>query len=206
MSLEFSVSRLLIPVFGSSIYTWGGLIGIVLVGLSSGYHLGGKLADKGPTFEKFCSILFSAGLYVLFIPFISSLIIDLTTAIINMYPDESENNYFNNLHSILTTFLLIIIPTILLGMISPYAIKLSAKTLDKLGNISGNLYSVSTIGSIAGTFLTVFISIPLLEIDQVLYSLGIILIVSSLIGLKLIPKILVLILLTMFSLSCYFLI
>lgn len=204
MSLEFSVSRLLIPVFGSSIYTWGGLIGIVLVGLSSGYHLGGKLADKGPTFEKFCSILFSAGLYVLFIPFISSLIIDLTTAIINMYPDESENNYINNLHSILTTFLLIIIPTILLGMISPYAIKLSAKTLDKLGNISGNLYSVSTIGSIAGTFLTVFISIPLLEIDQVLYSLGIILIVSSLIGLKLIPKILVLILLTIFSLSLLF--
>ena len=201
MSLEFSVSRLLIPVFGSSIYTWGSLIGVVLVGLSSGYHLGGKLADKNPTFEKFCSILFSAGLYVLFIPFISSLVIDLTTAIINVYSYEGENNYINNLHSLLTTFLLIIIPTILLGMISPYAIKLSAKTLDKLGNISGNLYSVSTIGSIAGTFLTVFISIPLFEIDQVLYSLGIMLIISSLIGLKLIPKILVLFLLTMFSLS-----
>ena len=201
MSLEFSVSRLLIPVFGSSIYTWGSLIGVVLVGLSSGYHLGGRLADKNPTFEKFCSILFSAGLYVLFIPFISSLTIDLTTAIINVYPDESENNYINNLHSLFTTFLLIIIPTILLGMISPYAIKLSAKTLDKLGNISGNLYSVSTIGSIVGTFLTVFVLIPLIEIDHVLYGLGILLIVSSLIGLKLIPKILVLFILIVFSFS-----
>jgi len=201
MSLEFSVSRLLIPVFGSSIYTWGSLIGVVLVGLSSGYHLGGRLADKNPTFEKFCSILFSAGLYVLFIPFISFLTIDLTTAIINVYLDESENNYINNLYSLFTSFLLIIIPTILLGMISPYAIKLSAKSLDKLGNTSGNLYSVSTIGSIAGTFLTVFILIPLFEIDQVLYSLGILLIVPSLIGLKLIPKILVLFLLIVLSFS-----
>jgi spermidine synthase len=201
MSLEFSVSRLLIPVFGSSIYTWGSLIGVVLVGLSSGYHLGGKLADKNPTFEKFCSILFSAGLYVLFIPFISSFTIDLTTSIINAIPDESENNYSNNLHPLFTTLLLIIIPTVLLGMISPYAIKLSAKTLDKLGNISGNLYSVSTIGSIAGTFITVFILIPLFEIDQILYSLGILLIVSSLIGLKLIPKILGLFILIGFSFS-----
>ncbi len=201
MSLEFSVSRLLIPVFGSSIYTWGSLIGVVLVGLSSGYHLGGKLADKNPTFEKFCSILFSTGLYVLFIPVISSFTIDLTTSIINIYPEEGENNYSNNLHSLFTTFLIIIIPTILLGMISPYAIKLSAKTLDKLGNISGNLYSVSTIGSIVGTFLTVFLLIPLFEIDQVLYSLGILLIISPLIGLKLIPKILGLFILIGFSFS-----
>ena len=55
MSLEFSVSRLLIPIFGSTIYTWGSLIGVVLVGLSGGYHLGGRLADKNPNFEKFCS-------------------------------------------------------------------------------------------------------------------------------------------------------
>jgi hypothetical protein len=46
MSLEFSVSRLLIPVFGSSIYTWGSLIGVILAGLSLGYHIGGRLADK----------------------------------------------------------------------------------------------------------------------------------------------------------------
>lgn len=204
MSLEFAVSRLLIPVFGSSIYTWGSLIGVVLVGLSGGYHLGGRLADKNPNFEKFCSILFSAGLYVLFIPFISSLIIDFTTAIIDVSLDDSNNNYTNNLNSLFTTFLLIIIPTLLLGMISPYAIKLATKSLDKLGNISGNLYSVSTIGSIVGTFVTVFVLIPLIEIDYVLYGVGILLIVSSLIGLRLIPKTLVLFLLIVLSFSLVF--
>src|SRR5688500_20360780 len=103
MSLEFAASRLLIPVFGSSIYTWGSLIGVVLVGLSGGYHLGGRLADKNPNLEKFCSILFSSGLYVLFIPFTSSLIIDFTTTILDVSIDDSNNNYTNNLNSLFTT-------------------------------------------------------------------------------------------------------
>jgi spermidine synthase len=204
MSLEFAASRLLIPVFGSSIYTWGSLIGVVLVGLSGGYHLGGRLADKNPNLEKFCSILFSSGLYVLFIPFTSSLIIDFTTTILDVSIDDSNNNYTNNLNSLFTTFLLILIPTLLLGMISPYAIKLATKSLDKLGNISGNLYSVSTIGSIVGTFLTVFVLIPLTEIDHIFYGLGILLIVSSLIGLRLIPKTLAFFLLIVLSFSLVF--
>ncbi len=89
-------------------------------------------------------------------------------------------------------------------MISPYAIKLATKSLDKLGNISGNLYSVSTIGSIVGTFLTVFVLIPLTEIDHVFYGLGILLIVSSLIGLRLIPKTLAFFLLIVLSFSLVF--
>ncbi len=204
MSLEFSVSRLLIPTFGSSIYTWGSLIGVVLLGLSGGYHLGGKLADKNPSFEKFCSILFSSGLYIIFIPFISSPIIDSTTDIINAFLDNNIGSYANNLNSLFATFLLIIIPTLLLGMISPYAIKLATRSLDKLGNISGNLYSVSTIGSIIGTFLTVFLLIPFVQINHILYSLGILLLVSSTIGLKIMAKVLVLFLLLILSLSILF--
>jgi len=204
MSLEFSVSRLLIPVFGSSIYTWGSLIGVVLLGLSGGYHLGGRLADKNPSFEKFCSILFSAGLYILFIPFISSPIIEYTTGIINAFIDVNNNSYANNLNSLFATFIIIIIPTLLLGMISPYAIKLATKSLDKLGNISGNLYSVSTIGSIIGTFLTVFLLIPFVQINHILYSLGILLLVSSTIRLRVIARVLVLFLLLILSISILF--
>ncbi len=189
MSLEFSVSRLLIPIFGSTIYTWGSLIGVVLVGLSSGYHLGGKLADKNPNFEKFCSILFSAGLYVLFIPIISVPVIDFTTGIINTLTDDNLGGYINNLNSLISTFILIIIPTLLLGMISPYAIKLATKSLDRLGNTSGNLYSVSTLGSIVGTFMTVFLLIPFVQINHILYSLGILLLVTSTIKLKFFVKV-----------------
>ena len=184
MSLEFSVSRLLIPVFGSTIYTWGSLIGVVLLGLSAGYHLGGRLADNNPNFEKFCSIIFSAGLYILFIPLIFPPIIDFTTEIVDTLSDPTLSSNVNNLNSLFATFILVITPTLLLGMISPYAIKLAAKSLDKLGNISGNLYSVSTIGSIVGTFITVFALIPLVPINHVLYGLGILLLLTSIIKLK----------------------
>ncbi|WP_148687644.1 spermidine synthase [Candidatus Nitrosocosmicus hydrocola] len=194
MALEFSVSRLLIPIFGSTIYTWGSLIGVVLVGLSSGYHLGGKLADKNPNFEKFCSILFSAGLYVLFIPIISAPVIDFTTGIMNTLTDDNLGSYINNLNSLISTFILIIIPTLLLGMISPYAIKLATKSLDRLGNTSGNLYSVSTIGSIVGTFMTVFLLIPFVQINHILYSLGILLLVTSTIKLKFFVKVIAVVL------------
>jgi hypothetical protein len=85
MALEFTASRLLIPVFGSSIYTWGSLIGVILSGLSLGYYTGGRLADrKGAGFIKFCSIIFSAGLYIVFIPsFIAPLAIGISTNVIH---------------------------------------------------------------------------------------------------------------------------
>ena len=203
MSLEFAASRLLTPVFGSSIYTWGSLIGVVLVGLSMGYHVGGRLADKNPDFGKFCSILFSSGLYVVLIPLMSSTVIDFTSKIVLDVPSGNDGGY-NNLNSLVATFILLAIPTFLLGMISPYAIKLATKTLDRLGNISGNLYSVSTIGSIAGTFVTVFVLIPVLEINYILYGLGFLLLISSLVGLRVFPKILALSLVFIFSVSMVF--
>ena len=204
MCLEFSISRLLVPIFGDSIYTWGILIGVVLVGLSVGYQLGGQIADKLPTFEKFGSILFSAGLYILFIPFISPLIVDFSTEITGIYLENINQNYANNLNSLLSTFSLIIFPTLLLGMISPYAIKLAAKSMDNLGNISGNLYSVATIGSIVGTFLTVFVLIPFIEINDILYGLGALLLLSSLFYLRKIAKVLILILTVIVLVSVLF--
>jgi spermidine synthase len=202
MSLEFAASRLLTPVFGSSIYTWGSLIGVVLVGLSMGYHVGGRLADKNPDFEKFCSILFSSGLYIVFIPFISSSVIDFTSTIMLDVP--SSDNDGNNLKSLFATFILLAIPTFLLGMISPYAIKLATKTLDRLGNISGNLYSVATMGSIAGTFVTVFVLIPVFEINHIIFGLGVLLISSSLVGLRTVPKVLVFSIIVVVSYSLVF--
>ncbi len=181
MALEFVTSRIFTPVFGSSIYTWGSLIGIVLTGLSLGYYLGGKIADKNPTFQKICSIIFSAGLYIVFIPFIAPGVIGLTISIL---PQSQYSSLF-------ATFVLLLFPVILLGTVSPYVIKLGASTLKKVGNTSGNFYSLSTIGSIFGTFLTIFVLIPTFEIRQVIIGLGIVLMITSLIGLKLAPKIIV---------------
>jgi spermidine synthase len=181
MSLEFAASRIIIPVFGSSIYTWGSLIGVILTGLSLGYHIGGKLADKNPNFLKLCLVIFSAGLYIIFIPFIAPTI---TSSFIQFVSDSQYASLF-------AVFTLLILPTFLLGIVSPYAIKLATRRLTELGNVSGNLYSLSTIGSIVGTFLTVFILIPTFEINYIIFGLGVTLMFfSSLFGLARFPKIL----------------
>jgi spermidine synthase len=187
MALEFAASRLIVPVFGSSIYTWGSLIGVILSGLSLGYYAGGRLADrKDAGFIKFCSIIFSAGLYIIFVPsLIAPAAIGISTHIassitLSTISDNSSNhNDYGRYACLLATFLLLLTPTFLLGIVSPYAVKLTTKSLSRLGNMAGNLYSLSTIGSIVGTFLTVFVLIPIFELKYVIYGLGLSLIISS---------------------------
>jgi hypothetical protein len=199
MALEFSASRLLTPIYGSSIYTWGSLIGVILSGLSLGYHVGGRLADRiDSSFVKFCSIIFSAGLYIVFIPFITTIIIGISNSIVSelssaiissLHSSSSSTN--SQYSSLLATFLLLILPTFLLGLVSPYAVKLATKNIGRLGDISGNLYSAATIGSIIGTFLTVFVLIPTFDIRTIMFGLGLSLIISStLTGLGKVPKVL----------------
>jgi len=179
--LEISASRILTPVFGSTIYTWGSLIGVILSGLSLGYFLGGKIADSHPRFDKICGIVFSVGLFIIGIPFFASSVVDFSLDILPI----------SQYTPLLATFLLLMLPSVLLGFVSPYAIKLGTNTLQKVGNISGNLYAIATIGSIFGTFATVFILIPNLTVNQIIFGLGITLIASSLVGLKTSPKILI---------------
>lgn len=174
MALELVSSRILTPVFGSSTYTWGSLIGVILTGLSVGYFLGGKISDKNPTIEKITSIVFSGGLYITVIPFFAPSAIEFSISMI-------KGSQFTPL---LATLMLLVFPSILLGFVSPYMIKLGTKTLHNVGNISGNLYSVATIGSIVGTFVTVFVLIPVIEVTQIIFGLGIALMACSLVGLK----------------------
>lgn len=173
MALEIAGSRILTPVFGSSTYTWGILIGIILSGLTIGYHIGGRVADTSPSFKKLSSVVFSTGLFILFVPFISQKVIEF---FVNGFEDPLLAN-------LLSTIVLFGFPTILLGFVSPYAIKLCAKSLLNIGTISGNLYSISTMGSIFGTFLTVFVLIPFLEINNLILGLGVVLMAISLLGL-----------------------
>ena len=179
MALEIAGSRVITPVFGSSTTTWGILIGIILTGLTLGYFLGGRISDSKPSFEKLCSIVFSTGLFILFIPFISQAVIGY---FIGVMPTSSTATFFS-------TLVIFGLPAILLGFVSPYAIKLAAKTLHKIGTTSGNIYSISTLGSIFGTFFTIFVLIPFFEIQNLILAFGFILMGISVIGLGKIPKI-----------------
>ncbi len=172
MVLELDGSRILAPYLGTSLYTWTSLIGIILGALSLGYFLGGKLADKKPSFKTLSIILLlaaiSIGLIGLikepFLRFIQNEISDIRVG------------------SIVATTILFVIPSVLLGMVSPYAVKLKIESLNKSGRTVGNLYAISTIGSIVGTFLAGFYLIPAMGNTKILYLIAIILLIAALIS------------------------
>ncbi|MFH0848534.1 MAG: fused MFS/spermidine synthase [archaeon] len=173
MALETSGSRLLAPHFGSTIFVWGSLIGVVLTAMALGYYLGGRMADRDPSYTTFCMVILTAGALVLSIPTISPPVFDFSVSL----------NIGERYGPLIPTITLLMLPSFLLGMISPYAIKLVAKGVTDIGNVSGNLYSLSTAGSIAGTFLTVFLLIPEMGVVRIFQLLGALLVLVSLLGL-----------------------
>jgi spermidine synthase len=185
MALELLGSRLLAPVFGNSIFVWGSLIGVVLSSLSAGYFLGGKLADRRPNLQTLSVAIFAAGLLVLVLPTLSSPILN---AIVVARLDEKYS-------PLLASVILLGPPSTLLGMVSPYAIRLAAKSFEKLGKASGNLYALSTLGSIVGTFVTVFVLIPAFGVNKIILALGATLLVVAFLGLGIRSKVFVLVIL-----------
>jgi len=174
MALEMVGSRILPPYFGSDIYVWGSLIGVVLTALSAGYYVGGKAADKRPDFSTLCLIILTSGFLVLVIPVITPVVFDFVISL----------NVGDRLSPLISSAAILTMPSLLLGMVSPYAIRLAAKNLSDLGNLAGKLYSLSTAGSILGTFVTAFLLIPELGIRSILQLLGVMLIGLSLLGLR----------------------
>jgi spermidine synthase len=185
MALELLGSRLLAPVFGNSIFVWGSLIGVVLAALSVGYYLGGKLADRQPNLHTLSAVIFAAGILVVALPALTPQVFN---AIIKLNVGERYS-------PLLATTLLLAAPSILLGMVSPYAIRLVARTVEKMGGASGNLYALSTLGSIVGTFVTVFVLIPEFGVNKIILAIGMTLLVVAFLGLRFRMKVLVLLIL-----------
>jgi len=174
MSLELLGSRLLAPVFGNSIFVWGSLIGVVLSALSAGYYLGGKLADLKPSFQILSTLIFAAGILVLALPALAA---PLFSFVISL-------NIVEQYSPLLATTLLLGPPSLLLGTVSPYAIRLVAESVQSLGKTSGSLYALSTLGSIVGTFLTVFVLIPIFGVNKIIFGIGALLLVVAFLGLS----------------------
>jgi len=173
MALELVGSRLLAPTFGDSIYVWGSLIGVVMTGLAAGYYLGGRLADRDPSFRTFSFVILIAGILTLVVPSASSFVMETAT----------DLGLGDRLGPLVSCLLLLGAPTTLLGIVSPYAIRLTADDIGRIGSASGSLYSLSTAGSIFGTFFTVFVLIPSFSVRAIIMSLGVVLIAVSFIGL-----------------------
>jgi spermidine synthase len=172
MILEMVGSRILAPYLGSSIIVWTSLIGIILGSLSIGYWWGGLKADKNPSFRSLSLIIVLAAFFIGGIAITKSFVLDFL------------QDYTTSVHlaSAIATIVLFAPPGILLGMVSPYAVKLKLISLEKSGNTVGRLYAISTIGSILGTFLGGFYLIAFFGSTRILYILAIVLVVTSLIA------------------------
>ncbi len=169
MALEIVGSRVLAPYFGSSVYVWGSLISIFLAALSLGYYLGGVAADRWPRPGVLAFTLGTAGLLILLLPLISRPILEAFSAW-DLGP---------RLSPLLASIVLFVLPSLLMGATSPFAIKLAATTLATVGNTAGILYAISTAGSIVGTLLTAFVLIPAMGVRAILYTLGVSLVFLS---------------------------
>jgi spermidine synthase len=169
MILELVGSRLLAPFVGTSIVVWTSLIGIVLAALSIGYSYGGKLADKQPDSSLLSWIIFAAGVAIACIPAIKLLLFAILEG----------NSLDHGTQAIIISVVLFGLPSILLGMVSPFAAKLKTQSVQKVGGTIGNLYALSTIGSIAGTFFSGFYLIALLPLTQILAGIALILLICS---------------------------
>ena len=160
LGLEIAASRVLAPYFGNSLYVWGALIGVVLAGLSTGYWVGGAVADRYPTPRLLVAILGASSVLVLAIPYLDDQVLEW---IVEWDPGP-------RLDPLLATICLFGVQSVLLGTVSPIAVRLKARSLEGVGRTAGRLFAISTAGSIAGTFATAFWLIPELGTDQVLAS------------------------------------
>ena len=158
LGVEIAASRVLAPTFGSSLYVWGSLIGIVLTGLAVGYWVGGVAADRMPSPYLLVSVLALGAVLVALVPVLDEAVL---ARIVEWDPGP-------RLDPLLAAAILFGPLSIVLASASPIAVRLAASSLQRLGRTAGRLFSISTAGSIFGTFVTAFWLVPGHGTDQVL--------------------------------------
>jgi spermidine synthase len=155
LGAEIAAVRLLAPYFGASTIVWANTIGVVLVALSIGYWLGGRLADRHPHMRGLCLLTLAAAALLALVPFAADPLLDVAVEAL----DEISAGAF--IGSLLAVLVLVAVPVLLLGAVSPYAIRLAVSKVEEAGTVAGRLYALSTAGSLAGTLVSALLLIPL---------------------------------------------
>ncbi len=144
MGVELLGGRLLAPYFGSSIFVWGTLIAVFMTAPAIGYLIGGQLSLRAPSQMGLGLLLIAEALFALPIVFFGDAVSDALSYAI------SDPRY----GSLLASALMFSLPTLFSGMVSPYAVRLLIRDIEKSGQSAGRLYFASTLGSAGGTILT----------------------------------------------------
>jgi spermidine synthase len=177
MAVEITATRIMGPYFGTSIFIWTNILGVIMSALAIGYWGGGKIADRYPQPKTFFLILAITALLILTIPFYTPPLLD---AISDKIATPSASLV---IYSLLACLLIFFIPFSLMGMISPYLIRLSNRHVEKTGTVAGSIFALSTVGSIVGTFLPTLVTVPLMGVERTIVVFGAILCLVAAIGL-----------------------
>ena len=171
MAVEILSGRILAPYFGNSIHVWGAVITMFMVALAVGYLLGGRYSIYQPNLLRLTLLLMAAAISLLPVIFMAERVLDW------IFMQISDARY----GSLLAVTALFFIPTLLSGMVSPYAVRLLVINSERSGHDAGKLYFISTFGSAAGTLLTSFYLVLYWEINQIIGGLMVISLIFGLI-------------------------
>lgn len=159
MAVELACSRLLAPYFSSSQIVWTIIIGLIMISMSIGNMLGGRLADKHKSLSRLYFYIWIASLWIAAIPFVGKYLISGIIGLLLLFVPGSQ---FVVAGSALSCLVIFALPMALLGMVSPYLVRLGIYDMENSGKIAGKIYAMGTIGSIIGTFIPTFLTIPLI--------------------------------------------
>jgi spermidine synthase len=168
--LEIVGTRVISPFYGSSISTWSALITVTLVALAAGYNLGGGAADRGASLTLFARLLCFAGAAVALVPVLRAAVLRATAAL------------GVQVGALASATFLIAPALVLLSMLGPIAIRLTASDMETVGRKAGDAYAVSTLGSVLGAALSGFVLIPRLPISVIFYGTAVMLLCLGALG------------------------
>src|SRR5919198_40071 len=178
LGAEIAAVRLLAPYFGASTVVWANTIGVVLVALSVGYWLGGRLADRHPNMRGLCLLALTAAGLLAVVPFAADPLLDVAVDAL----DEISAGAFP--WSLVAVLVLVAVPVLLLGTVSPWAIRLGVSKLEEAGTVAGRLYALSTAGSLAGTLVSALVLIPLVGTRRTFLIFALLIALVAVVGLR----------------------
>src|SRR4051812_1443475 len=165
------------PFFGASTIVWANTIAIVLVALSIGYWFGGRMADRHPTLPALCATVLAASVLMALVPFVSHPFLTLSVRAFDKY---SIGTFAGSLFGVLV---LVAVPVLMLGAVSPWAIRLKLHSVEDSGQTAGRMYAISTVGSLVGTFLAALLLIPLVGTQRTFLVFALMLALAAVLGL-----------------------
>jgi spermidine synthase len=183
LGAEIAAARLMAPFFGDSTIVWANTIAIVLVALSIGYWFGGRMADRHPHKRGLLMLVLAASLLLGLVPIVANPFLSLS---VDAFDSVSIGTFAGSLFGVLA---LVAVPVLMLGAVSPWAIRLKLRHVEDSGEVAGRMYAISTVGSLLGTFLASLLLIPLVGTQRtfLIFALALALVAALGLGVRWLP-------------------